>query len=475
MPQSIYDNGGMIGAALDFTDTSRYLLSETPLDIELISSTGVQTFSSPSPSTTIAIPNSELLVEGDIVLVFIASDAGSTFGVLTLPDGYRTGRVAIDSSSATMNTFWGYKFMGPTPDTEVVFQATNYAETYAIAVFRGVEDIDTISIRPATRTTATSGSLTTPELVGTMPAGSLILQMGYLDDDNVASSVSAPSGYTLTTATQSDATGATMMVAHKITSSAQTNEPAQTFTTSGSDLWYADSVVLNRGADRVYGNQKNSGIWSLRTTVPELVPMSYEFIGSFENIDSTNAFFGGIDIGQPGLVIVTYHSEQSAIGDVLINGSPASIAIEGNTFPNATVAVHYKEVLDTNIISIEAPASTRRSTVGVWRANGYTSAVPQLTYTDAFVTGGNYSITTDTLAKQSIIIAGMSDEVGISGIVSATWTNIGEDYDTNTSEGGSLFTGASLISPAGLGLTLDVVVDQPELSNTGRIAVAVWQ
>lgn len=258
MPQSIYDNGGMIGATLNVRDDTIYELNPFVTDIEFIGATPVGTVY--AGGNSLPIPNSGNLLPGDFVALFVASDSGTP----SIPSGFTEVVNAVGGFSGISYALF-YKFMGDTPDTQVDIEDTGSSMAAAIAVFRGVSQTDTIEFMPDRTISAGfsgGGMPETPAIIGEITEPSLILQIGFLDDDNVASSVGSPSGYTLTTATEADTAGATVMVAHKITTAPQTDEPAQSFTGSGDDVWVGLSLVINRGSGFTPGNQKNSGIWS---------------------------------------------------------------------------------------------------------------------------------------------------------------------------------------------------------------------
>ena len=210
-------------------------------------------------------------------------------------------------------------------------------------------------------------------------------------------------------------------------------------------------------------------------------PISYEFIGSFEDVNTVPGLVTGIDIGSPGLVVIAAHIEVPYTINVVINGNSANIAVPTSYFDNnnATSGIAYYEILDTSIIDVQLvldpSARPRRSAFGVWKINNYTNPVPQFTYVHeppSFT--DSYSVTTDVLTKKSVVIAGVSDGIALSPTGTATWTGINENYDTNTAEGGSEFSGASILSSSGAALTLGVTIDPANPNEDGKLSVAVW-
>lgn len=299
MPQSIYDNGGMIGATLDFGDTSKYEIGTTtgPATITHVESSGTgQTIT----GTTLSLPND--LQPGDLVIVGTASDGEAYGEEISDPPGYTFGQ----ERAFGVNAVWWYKFMGATPDTQIAGLLNEARTTHFYSVFRGVDQVSPI-VSTATPSTSSSGMPNPPSLSTT--ADNMVLAIGFLDDDNIASSVTAPSGYTLSASSNATNGGASVMLAYK-TSAGGTENPG-VFGGSGSDSWVGMTVQLKQGVTEVpiFGNQKNSGIWSLSSVLESLgTTAGIEFVGAATgstSIDLTSLSGGSRSAAQAGdLVLV---------------------------------------------------------------------------------------------------------------------------------------------------------------------------
>jgi hypothetical protein len=184
----------------------------------------------------------------DIVIVALASDnavnsgaAGSDSSGITT-----TGYVFIrDAAGAVPGAQCGYKIMGATPDTTVVVDSgANRPVAGLIQVWRGVNTTTPID-NTATSATGASGQPNPPSFT-TVTAGALRIVVGFLDDDDVAASVTAPTGYTNLVASDtgqaSTTAGATVMIASKVAASTGAEDPAAFG--GGDDEWVALHFAL---------------------------------------------------------------------------------------------------------------------------------------------------------------------------------------------------------------------------------------
>lgn len=187
-------------------------------------------------STTVinssSITLSDQAEENDIVI--IASHSTSTSQ--NTPTGYTSGD---NGSLGTVNYQWSYKIMGSTPDT-TASGLTATADTKHVAmVFRYVDTTTPLDTTPQiANATGNSGMPDCPSI--TSSNQSIILAIGFLDDDAILSSVTAPTGYTICGV--EEATG-TLMCAYKVQGAAQTDDP-DVFGGSGNDSWVAYTIAL---------------------------------------------------------------------------------------------------------------------------------------------------------------------------------------------------------------------------------------
>jgi hypothetical protein len=166
---------------------------------------------------------------------------GSDGTVQNLPTGYSNGQNGANG----VEYRWSYKFMGTTPDTTATGLAgTSIAMAFA---FRGVNqsfpfDVNTPNV--ATDGGSVTGMPNSPSIT-TYGNSSVVLSIGWLDDDVVAASVTAPTDFTLIRAAQygSAGAGATIMAAYIQQPTAGVRDPGA-FGGTGSDAWVGATVAL---------------------------------------------------------------------------------------------------------------------------------------------------------------------------------------------------------------------------------------
>jgi hypothetical protein len=184
----------------------------------------------PTSSTTTSITLPTGLQQNDLVVICSVADSNSQ----NLPSGYTNGQ---NGSSNSTNYRWSYKFMGSTPDTTATGLSSSSA--HIAFAFRGVNTSTPLDVTTPSITTSTSG-MPNPPSIQTVTDNAVIVACGFLDDDNVASSVTAPSTYTLILASQN---GATVMSAYK-TKTPQGSDDPSAFGGSGTDSWVGATFAL---------------------------------------------------------------------------------------------------------------------------------------------------------------------------------------------------------------------------------------
>jgi hypothetical protein len=168
--------------------------------------------------------------EGDLCFVIVGSDTTQP----NLPSGWSDAS-AITYGNGFQRTI--YKVMGATPDTTVSLTGLSASGASAVAIaFRNAEY--------STITTATAASgMPNPPSVTTTINNSVVLIVGAVDDDSF-SDTAAPSGYSnLIEQEAVGDTGMTVMAAAKTVATAGAEDPGA-FTGSGTDDWYAASIIL---------------------------------------------------------------------------------------------------------------------------------------------------------------------------------------------------------------------------------------
>lgn len=179
--------------------------------------------------------------EGDIVIYAHSSDGVVSPGVQT--SGYTD--LLTDHGDSTPGHESGYKMLGATPDTAVTFNQGSGNEYTAgvLQVWRGADPTTPIDNTP-TSATGSSG-MPNPPSYDTITDGALVIAIGFLDDDNIASGSSAPSGYSnhLANDNSGNADNASTLIASMEKALAGTENPAA-FGGSGSDDWAAVTFAL---------------------------------------------------------------------------------------------------------------------------------------------------------------------------------------------------------------------------------------
>ncbi len=187
-------------------------------------------------SGTLNLPGN--LQEGDVVFIFIGCDGRTP----ALPSGWTN----VDSTtSGTEYSRTAYKVMGSTPDTSVGLTLLQTSTVGISMAFRNVHP----DIFDATKTVRT-GTLNMPIPWGitTVTNNAWVIIVGYLDDDNVEASVSAPSGYSNLAVKQSTTVGQTVMVSSKVRVTAGSESPGR-YIGTGDDEWVALIFALKPAVD----------------------------------------------------------------------------------------------------------------------------------------------------------------------------------------------------------------------------------
>jgi hypothetical protein len=181
-----------------------------------------------SSSVTLNLPSG--LQQDDLVLLFIGADVATP----TLPSGWTNVDTYI---SGTEHARFAYKIMGATPDTSVTASATG-ANAAGCVALRGF-DINQFSVVSATGSTG----MPNPPNQSTVYPGGLCFAVGFLDDDNVESSVTPPAGFETVYARQSTSNGQTIMLASRVTLGSGAINP-NVFGGTGNDEWIALTVTI---------------------------------------------------------------------------------------------------------------------------------------------------------------------------------------------------------------------------------------
>ena len=188
------------------------------------------------PGNQLTFPVSPALQQGDVVLVTVGSDASTP----NLPAGW-TSLEATTNSDSFGRTF--YKVMTSSPDANVYVDGLSEASVIVAIAIRNVgSDGNGLKISSSV-SQAASGMPDAPSATTTEP-NTLIVALGRLDDDSVASSVTVPAGYSnLLADDAAGLTGQTVMVATKLVESPGVENPGA-FGGTGDDVNVGVTVAL---------------------------------------------------------------------------------------------------------------------------------------------------------------------------------------------------------------------------------------
>jgi hypothetical protein len=224
----------------------RYL-SETASNINALRSMGIAILDLgiPAPSislvgtstgvntTTMDAPNG--LQENDIL--FVASHSTSTSQAL--PTGFTSGQAGLAS---TVSYRWSYKIVGSTPDT-TISGLTSSGKHIAFA-FRDIDTTNIFDVTTPAIATGTSGMPNSPSIT-TLNNDTIVVSIGFLDDDAIQESVTPPLGYTGARVLEATTDAGTLMVAYKVLDVAGTEDPGA-FGGDGTDGWVGATFALRR-------------------------------------------------------------------------------------------------------------------------------------------------------------------------------------------------------------------------------------
>jgi len=265
------------------------------------------------------------LQSGDLVLFFSASDTqnqNTPNSGWTAIDG--TGSQPDNDSVPDSAAF--YKF---STGTSVTASNLVSGSVHVMIAFRGVDSSDPFG---STASRSSSSGMPDPSSVTINNTGSTVLIVGLLDDDDIASSVTAPSGYTLAEVEDTTSADCTVMTAYKALTSTGTENPGA-FGGSGSDAYkaYTLELKLTGGGStsiKIDNNDANNTYFtpSWLNTTPVFSS------GSWTVTDST------IEVPNDGLYLINVNWEMTTTNSNDRLGPQVAIAINGT--PNEYVASH---------------------------------------------------------------------------------------------------------------------------------------
>jgi hypothetical protein len=354
MPQSIYDNGGMIGVTLDFGDTDSYVIDPgVPANLQYVGGFQYKTPGTANDIDVIALTDPILsggiassVSPGDIALVFFATNPDDTGQIsyriqddadvlyTQLADVY-----TLDTERVQLQV--GYKIMGAGSEEVIINNGSQDADQAAIVivhVFRGVDTSNPIDVAVQTSSTANT-VIPSPSSITPVTDGSLIVVGGAGGHNRNTGAYTAPYLTNFIETTQSDTHDVTLGVGWSSWAGGAFS-PAQFGTNMDNSTAFASAAVTialrPAFTPAVLGNKKNSGIWSLSAVLESIAPSALP--SSIYGVQSTQAFVLHQTTGVSATMILgTAHLDREiwvaipTLWSSSANATVASVSIGGNS------------------------------------------------------------------------------------------------------------------------------------------------
>jgi hypothetical protein len=269
---SLFDNGGFYGTSTDLSNFEKFVVDTQQLRVRPVY-VGSQSYS--RPGSTIPVNQNFDLNGGignapatdDIVILSICHGTS-----VALPPSAPSGYTAIAnlSSSDTYDVALSvsYKIMGSTPDTTFPIpsslNSTN-AQCATVFVWRGVDLTTPMDVSPQTAT-GLNGRNPNPPGITPTTLNSIVMATGAAGHTGGASLFSSNLENFRRTGSN-DTYDSSIGTGSYTWTSGSYNPSAFTGTSVTTDAWASVTFALRAGLQNfpVYGNRKNSGIWSLNS------------------------------------------------------------------------------------------------------------------------------------------------------------------------------------------------------------------
>ena len=448
MPQSIYDNGGMIGNTLDFADTGFY--PGSPIDPEAgLTLTRTEAASSSISAYSATERNQNAVFSADVTFPTSPSD-----GCL-----FEWGRNAIGA-------FVGLR------DGGTVFRVragdgSGISSSNEICAMLDITDFPT----DGAAHNVTVDFQINPGRVrlwidGIFKGESFTVGNGPLESDDWAGG--AVGSYL---STSSD--------------NGPIYEPIDAWpgTEQGTGLrFYANQLVIETP---ITGNLKNSGIWSLGSALESIFPVvnsntTLNYIAHQIDGNSLTSYDFSVDfsvISGTGLAVVVIHNETASGANpptqVTIDGIAAVKAAEANSVDTASshASIWYSEVSSgVKTVSVQYSTAPLRTSVGSYSIENYTSTTPIfIGFSEYPIRLSSRTIQTEILGSgNSIIAAQTSGDQYVH-----TWSGLTENYDEQLAgiTGG---TSASTVTASTGAVRVTVAPGGEQPSQPTAMVLAVW-
>ena len=488
MPQSIYDNGGMVGADLDFADTDRYGLSYNGAILNtsggqpdfrwtLNQTTNEQAGWTTSLAGTMSysaglIPNitdQSAIFDGSANLNIVNSSQINTTNVTKRSISFWFNADSVNGKQAIYEQGGGVNWLNIYIDTGLLYfgvgEGSNPQGHAAVAIGTGL----------------TYHCLMTADF--SLASDNLKI---YLNGSLVATATSSV-GADLASHTGDVNLGAESNARDYLGSNTGWigySGKLQDFCYwTEKDLTSTDAQSIYAAGIATAENQKNSGIWSLASVLESITPVisgntTLNYIAhQSENSSLTSYTFStnyGV-ISGTGLAVVIVHNETtgttpSSPTQVTIDGIAATKAVEANTPGSTHSSIWYAEVSSgTKTVGVEYNLAPLRMSIGSYAIEGYSSTTPIFTgFSESPATPASRTIETSTLGSGVSVISAQTS----GDRYEHTWSGLNENYDEqlNGLTGG---TSASLLTSSS-GIVTATVTPTSATTQTTAMVLAVW-
>lgn len=273
--ESVFENGGMIGAELDYNDVSKYTITSQAnvrSRPEYVGGT-TQAFSGNAANVSVNISSISLQANDLVIITFVS---GSTRLRRFDVNGFTQVNMLYSNDTIDTNLYVGYKFMPATPDTSItlVGGTLDAADAGAVAVqaWRNV-DLTTPMDVANVSSTFLNTAIPNPAAITPNTANSVVVVSmgGGHNSANTGRVYSSSDLSNFLSVMSSDTNDAVVGMGSFNWVSGSFNPAAPTWNDTDSGTYSSASVVMALRPRETLGtfyserNTKNSGIWSLNT------------------------------------------------------------------------------------------------------------------------------------------------------------------------------------------------------------------
>lgn len=472
---SIFEKGGFLGFYPDFLTEDKHINGYVPTLVDYTPEfVGSSTFGNTGGSTTHVVDLTTLTGgidtrprTGDLVIIAFAPNSGAnrTFSAnnsfISLVDLY-------SNSGVDSNLFICYKVMGATPDTSVTItqsaSSANQGEPGLVYVLRNVNTTTPLDVTTTTASGTTAAI--NPPAITPSSARSVIVAIGGSAHGGGLINYSSSNLINTNQLSINTTYDATVFAGMANWTSGAFNPATLTgFTGSSSDAWTAATLAIRPKASEtldlpVYGNLKNSGLWSLKGVYDGLVnkPAGFFEASYITNYDlgapggstiiANNVNIGSADSNRIVAIAVSYNVGANTTGKCLTSATIGGIAatVLETTDPAGweRSAVIYAVVPTGTTAQVSLNFNVninQRCVIGIYRIVNSNSVV--FAYDANNNTNVAYS-TSVNVNQGDFVIAALA-----TGNTATTFSNITQDYSYNVS---SAFLKGASISASSSGL-----------------------